>query len=154
MNELQHHGILGQKWGVRRFQNEDGTLTELGKRRLDRKDSKWAKKNYNKIYKKTYKKSEKELQKYLKDELNPQYRGKKLNRTYINAYNKKLAELMNKNVSEIQAPSGRVVKFIAKRGEVGVHLALADAQYDLNQLKNGVWGSGRVAYGKKELEKV
>lgn len=30
---LAHHGILGQKWGVRRFQNEDGTLTEAGKRR-------------------------------------------------------------------------------------------------------------------------
>ena len=30
---LAHHGILGQKWGVRRYQNEDGTLTEAGKRR-------------------------------------------------------------------------------------------------------------------------
>ncbi len=30
---LEHFGILGQKWGVRRFQNEDGTLTEEGKRR-------------------------------------------------------------------------------------------------------------------------
>lgn len=30
---LQHYGIAGQKWGVRRFQNEDGTLTEEGKRR-------------------------------------------------------------------------------------------------------------------------
>lgn len=28
-----HHGIKGQKWGVRRFQNEDGTRTEEGKRR-------------------------------------------------------------------------------------------------------------------------
>lgn len=32
-NALAHHGIKGQKWGVRRFQNEDGSLTEAGKRR-------------------------------------------------------------------------------------------------------------------------
>lgn len=29
---LEHHGILGQKWGVRRYQNRDGSLTELGKK--------------------------------------------------------------------------------------------------------------------------
>lgn len=33
-NYLSHHGIKGQKWGVRRFQNEDGSLTAAGKRRL------------------------------------------------------------------------------------------------------------------------
>lgn len=32
-NELCHHGILGQKWGVRRYQNKDGSLTALGKER-------------------------------------------------------------------------------------------------------------------------
>lgn len=30
---LIHYGILGQKWGIRRFQNEDGTLTSAGRKR-------------------------------------------------------------------------------------------------------------------------
>lgn len=33
MNELYHHGILGQKWGIRRYQNEDGSLTPEGRKR-------------------------------------------------------------------------------------------------------------------------
>ena len=34
-DELTHHGIKGMKWGVRRFQNKDGSLTPAGKRRYD-----------------------------------------------------------------------------------------------------------------------
>jgi len=34
MNELYHHGILGQRWGVRRFQNSDGSYTPEGLKRL------------------------------------------------------------------------------------------------------------------------
>ena len=33
-NVLQHHGVLGQRWGVRRYQNSDGSLTSAGRRRL------------------------------------------------------------------------------------------------------------------------
>lgn len=43
-DELSHHGILGQKWGVRRFQNKDGSLTASGKKRYDENDSEEKKK--------------------------------------------------------------------------------------------------------------
>ena len=43
VNELYHHGIKGQRWGVRRFQNPDGTLTNAGKKRQVR--------DLNRIYK-------------------------------------------------------------------------------------------------------
>lgn len=33
MNELEHHGIKGQKWGIRRYQNFDGSYTDAGKKR-------------------------------------------------------------------------------------------------------------------------
>lgn len=40
---LSHHGIKGQKWGVLRYQNKDGSLTELGKRRYQKQLQKAAK---------------------------------------------------------------------------------------------------------------
>lgn len=157
MDEMYHHGVLGQKWGVRRYQNKDGSLTPAGQKHLEKKDSKWAHKNYEKITSKARKSVSKELNQYadqlLKDPSSVTSKGK-LSSSAINSYNRKMAELMNESVKDVTAPSGRVVQFVAKRGEVGVHMALADRGYDMQQLKNGIWSSGRVAYKKENVDMV
>jgi hypothetical protein len=48
-NELYHHGIKGQKWGVRRYQNPDGSLTEAGQKRYN-KGVKILEKKYKREY--------------------------------------------------------------------------------------------------------
>ena len=70
MAELYHHGIKGQKWGVRRFQNPDGSLTPAGRKRV------------SKEYEKTARKVSSEL-------------SKRYNRMYIDSYNK-AANYMNR----------------------------------------------------------
>ena len=47
-NELQHFGIKGMKWGVRRYQNKDGSLTPAGKKRYDESDEEREKKEKSK----------------------------------------------------------------------------------------------------------
>ena len=50
---LAHHGIKGMKWGVRRYQNEDGSLTNAGKNRYIKPDSSIYEEARNKVFEKT-----------------------------------------------------------------------------------------------------
>lgn len=155
--ELYHWGIKGMKWGVRRYQNSDGSLTAAGRKRLEKKDQKWAKRNTDKITAKAKKASQKELNAYGNELLKLPGALKangKLSAQTVNAYNRKMAELMSQKTSDIRAPSGRVVSFVAKRGELGVFMALSNSGYDPNQYKQGVYSSGRIAYKKDHANKI
>lgn len=66
---IYHHGIKGQKWGIRRYQNEDGSLTPAGKKRV------------SKEYKKVSDKVVKEL-------------NRTATKRYVDSYNK-AADYMN-----------------------------------------------------------
>lgn len=74
-NDLVHHGIKGQRWGIRRFQNEDGSLTKEGKERygndVTKVPGKVLRKQYGYMLKtsnKNYKQIEKEREEELKND--------------------------------------------------------------------------------------
>lgn len=154
---LAHHGILGMKWGVRRYQNPDGSLTEAGRRHLEKKDAKWARRNYNKAYKSSFKQIKKPMRqadREIQRQVSVRNADGSLSRTYINAFNRRLADLMNQAPSSLISPSGRVVRWIAKRGELGVQMALTSSDYDMSQVKSGIWEGGRVGYSKRKIKTI
>lgn len=48
-NELYHHGVKGMRWGIRRYQNPDGSLTDLGRKRLLKSDGTLNRKGKRKL---------------------------------------------------------------------------------------------------------
>ena len=75
-DELKHYGIKGMKWGVRRFQNSDGSLTPEGRKRYDSDDLKETQKKVEKgkamvdgVKKTRTKAAEKQHEKKIKSDL-------------------------------------------------------------------------------------
>lgn len=96
-NRLQHHGIKGQRWGIRRFQNKDGSLTKDGKRRYSNSDFKKAKEGIDKANEvvKTGKTVSDELGKIAQKEFDKKY-NKEVKKSLSEMSDKELRDVVNR----------------------------------------------------------
>ena len=91
---LEHHGILGQKWGIRRFQNYDGTLKAAGKRRAKTdRDKERAERKAAKAEKKEAKAQAKAEKKEAKEEEARKNLRSEIDKAIANVDFKKISEL-------------------------------------------------------------
>lgn len=92
---LQHHGIKGMRWGVRRFQNADGTLTAAGKKRYGRD-----------MYIKAYNQTAKEFNRDVIPAFKKKYGhlpAKEYNKKYMEENAEKFDKRLSENYKRVEA---------------------------------------------------
>ena len=131
-NELMHFGVKGMKWGVRRYRNSDGSLTDNGKKRVAKLNTKIDKANKKAI--ESFNSSKKHFQdkKFLsKGKGLDEYRKADVSKRISDNYRKKLRTLgVNRNESlKVRSAEYEAGKAFAKSyGNKKVKDALRDKQ--------------------------
>ena len=90
VNEVYHHGIIGQKWGIRRYQNKDGSLTAAGKKRADKLKQKYTELTGKRMRRNPTKTKESKKEETKKEE------SKKEVKSYKDLTNEELTRLTNR----------------------------------------------------------
>ena len=131
-NELYHHGVKGQKWGVRRYRNSDGSLTDNGKKRVAKLSAKINKADKKAIESFNSSKEHFQDKKFFSKEKGlDEYQKATLSKTYSDRYRKKLRAMgINRNESlKVRAAEYEAGKAFAKSyGDKKVKDVLRDRQ--------------------------
>lgn len=138
---LKHYGILGQKWGQRRWQNSDGTFNEEGKKRyfgqsLNKKD---AKKLVDDVKKENPEVSSKKLQKLVGEKVNEE----KIGHLWESDYVKKQAKAMYKN-NEITKEQYKIMLDAAKNIRKTEEKQLEEAE----KLEKSIMDGKKISWSK------
>lgn len=106
-NTLTHHGIKGQKWGVRRFQTKSGSLTAAGKKRYGKDDEAKSKDKSSNEAHEDYKKVRAKTTKQMSDaELRDAVNRLSMEKRY-NELNPKKKSLGKKFIDDFIMPAAR-----------------------------------------------
>lgn len=159
-SELCHHGILGQRWGVRRFQNSDGSLTSEGKNRYGVKEQKREQKIAKKSQKIGYRSNYDRQQDYYSKSKVIQNRSKEL-APLANKYKELVFKMEDyqENPKVEKEARKRALSMAKKDSEYGKYGEKHDNRlidyylYDKNVLKNTANEMLKNDQGYKNLKK-